>query len=94
MSQSIAPDNVLKRSLSRPSQGSALPVGKRQKETKELMSDELHLMSDEVMKRLRHSHSETIEGVIKDIWSSVGAAEVSLTQQPQFSSVFKRLQDT
>ncbi|KAG6882552.1 hypothetical protein C0993_010130, partial [Termitomyces sp. T159_Od127] len=92
MSQSIAPDNVLKRSLLPTSQDSALPVGKRQKETKELMSDKLHLKSDKNMKRW--GYPKAIDGVIETLWCSVAAAEVSLLQQPQFSSVFKRLQDT
>ncbi|KAG6893203.1 hypothetical protein C0993_001762, partial [Termitomyces sp. T159_Od127] len=94
MSQSIAPDNVPKRSLSAASQDSALPVVKRQKETKELMSDELHHESDEVMKMFIHPTEKKPYDVIKALWRSVAAAAVSLLQQPQFSSVFKPLQDT
>ncbi|KAG6883444.1 hypothetical protein C0993_006159, partial [Termitomyces sp. T159_Od127] len=87
MSQSIAPDNVPKRSLSPASQDSALPVGKRQKETKELMSDELHHESDEVMKMFIHSTEKKPYDVIKALWRSVGAAEVSSSTSAVFLCV-------
>ncbi|KAG6898934.1 hypothetical protein C0993_002574 [Termitomyces sp. T159_Od127] len=93
MFQSTVPSNVSKRSLSPEAQDPALPLGKKQKERKGYMPDELHHKSDQTMKQSFDStKKQPIHNVIRLLWRSVVIAEMMI-EQLQFGSVLLRLKD-